>query len=59
MSDGIGGDLLAIVYGARTGKLYGLNASGWAPSGLTSHRSRSPRAAPIALFYGHRGDTGL
>ncbi|MCU1262879.1 MAG: gamma-glutamyltransferase, partial [Bryobacterales bacterium] len=35
MSNGIGGDLFAIVYEARTGKLYGLNASGWAPSGLT------------------------
>src|SRR5215471_281624 len=35
MSDGIGGDLFAIVYEAKTGKLHGLNASGWAPSGLT------------------------
>src|ERR1700733_12494650 len=35
MSDGVGGDLFAIVYEAKTGKLYGLNASGWAPTGLT------------------------
>src|SRR5580704_5554009 len=35
MSNGIGGDLFAIVYDAKTGKLYGLNASGWAPAGLT------------------------
>jgi gamma-glutamyltranspeptidase/glutathione hydrolase len=35
MSDGLGGDLFAIVYEAKTGKLYGLNASGWAPTGLT------------------------
>ena len=35
MSNGIGGDLFAIVYDAKTGKLYGLNASGWAPEGLT------------------------
>jgi len=35
MANGIGGDLFAIVYEARTGKLYGLNASGWAPTGLT------------------------
>src|SRR5215212_173988 len=32
---GIGGDLFAIYYEARTGKLYGLNAGGWAPAGLT------------------------
>jgi Gamma-glutamyltransferase len=35
VSNGIGGDLFAIVYEAKTGKLYGLNSSGWAPSGLT------------------------
>jgi gamma-glutamyltranspeptidase / glutathione hydrolase len=35
MMDGIGGDLFAIVYDARTNKVYGLNASGWAPKGLT------------------------
>jgi gamma-glutamyltranspeptidase/glutathione hydrolase len=34
-SNGIGGDLFAIVYEAKTGKLHGLNASGWAPEGLT------------------------
>jgi len=36
MMNGIGGDLFAIVYEARTGKVYGLNASGWAPRGLTA-----------------------
>src|SRR5580692_437959 len=35
MSDGMGGDLFAIVYEAKTGKLYGLNASGWAPAKLS------------------------
>ena len=35
MMNGIGGDLFAIVYEAKTGKVYGLNASGWAPKGLT------------------------
>ena len=33
--NGIGGDVFAIVYEARTGKLYGLNSGGWAPTGLT------------------------
>ena len=36
MNDGIGGDLFAIVYEAKTGKLYGLNSSGWAPKALTA-----------------------
>jgi gamma-glutamyltranspeptidase / glutathione hydrolase len=35
MMNGMGGDLFAIVYIAKTGKLYGLNASGWAPAKLT------------------------
>jgi gamma-glutamyltranspeptidase / glutathione hydrolase len=35
MMNGIGGDLFAIVYDAKAGKLYGLNASGWAPKALT------------------------
>lgn len=35
MANGIGGDLFAIVYEAKSSKLYGLNASGWAPAGLT------------------------
>jgi gamma-glutamyltranspeptidase/glutathione hydrolase len=33
--NGMGGDLFAIYWDAKTGKLYGLNASGWAPKGLT------------------------
>ena len=39
MSCGIGGDLFAIVWDAKTGKLFGLNASG-----------RAPAAATIELF---------
>jgi gamma-glutamyltranspeptidase/glutathione hydrolase len=33
-SNGMGGDLFAIVYEAKSRKLYGLNASGWAPAAL-------------------------
>src|SRR3990172_10209056 len=33
--NGIGGDLFAIVYWAKTGELLGLNSSGFSPSGLT------------------------
>ncbi len=33
--NGMGGDLFAIVYEAQTGKLYGLNSSGWTPKALT------------------------
>jgi gamma-glutamyltranspeptidase/glutathione hydrolase len=35
MMNGIGGDLFAIYWDAKTGKLYGINSSGWAPQGLT------------------------
>ncbi len=34
-SNGIGGDLFAIVYEAKTGAIHGLNSCGWAPAGLT------------------------
>lgn len=33
--DGIGGDLFVLYREAKTGKLHGLNGSGWAPQGLT------------------------
>jgi gamma-glutamyltranspeptidase/glutathione hydrolase len=39
--NGIGGDLFAIYYDAKAKKLYGLNAGGWAPSGLTPEFLRS------------------
>jgi gamma-glutamyltranspeptidase / glutathione hydrolase len=35
MMNGIGGDLFLIYWDSRSGKLYGLNASGWAPQKLT------------------------
>jgi gamma-glutamyltranspeptidase/glutathione hydrolase len=33
--NGIGGDLFALIWDARTKKLYGLNSSGWAATGMT------------------------
>jgi len=35
MMNGVGGDLFAIVYEAKTGKIYGINSSGWAPKGMS------------------------
>ena len=48
MANGMGGDMFAIVYEAKTGKLYGLNASGWAPAGLTPEllKSKGLKAMP-------------
>ena len=36
MNDGVGGDLFAIIYDAKTKKLYGMNGSGWSPRALTA-----------------------
>ncbi len=44
MSNGIGGDLFAIVYEASTGRLHGLNASGWSPAALTLEHLRGKGA---------------
>ena len=35
MMNGVGGDLFLIYWDVKTGKLYGLNSSGWAPRGLS------------------------
>jgi gamma-glutamyltranspeptidase/glutathione hydrolase len=35
MMNGPGGDLFALVWDSKTGKLAGINASGWAPKGLS------------------------
>jgi gamma-glutamyltranspeptidase/glutathione hydrolase len=50
MMNGMGGDLFALYWDAKTGKLYGLNASGWAPQGLTiAHlKARDVTAMPVA-----------
>ena len=44
VSNGMGGDLFAIVYDAKTKKLYGLNASGRAPLGLSYDQMRGELA---------------
>ena len=43
------GDLFAIFWEAKTGKLYGLNASGWAPQGLTIEHLQAKGAASMPL----------
>ena len=52
-ADGIGGDLFAIIYEAKIGKLYGLNASGWAPTGLTPEflHSKNLQVVPHVGIY--------
>ena len=47
MMNGIGGDLFALYWDAKTGKLYGLNASGWAPQGLTIEHLKAKGATSM------------
>ena len=47
VSNGIGGDLFAIVYDAKTKKLYGLNASGRSPLGLGYEQLRAELAKTV------------
>ncbi|HET9406598.1 MAG TPA: gamma-glutamyltransferase [Candidatus Sulfotelmatobacter sp.] len=53
MMNGIGGDLFLIYWDAKTGKLYGLNSSGWAPQGLTIDflKSKGMSSMPEAGIY--------
>jgi gamma-glutamyltranspeptidase/glutathione hydrolase len=48
MMNGMGGDLFLIYWDAKTRKLYGLNASGWAPRGLSIEHlaARDVKAMP-------------
>jgi gamma-glutamyltranspeptidase/glutathione hydrolase len=45
MMNGVGGDLFAIVYDAKTGELHGINGSGYAPAGLTIERASAATGA--------------
>jgi gamma-glutamyltranspeptidase/glutathione hydrolase len=47
MMNGMGGDLFAIYWEAKTGKLYGLNASGWAPRELTIEHLKAKGATSM------------
>src|SRR5438477_10649321 len=44
VSNGVGGDLFAIVYSAKDNKLYGLNGSGRSPSGLSYDQMKAELA---------------
>lgn len=45
--NGIGGDLFAIYYEAKTGKVYGLNSSGWTPKAQTIEWMKSKGVTKI------------
>src|SRR5438874_9216206 len=45
--NGMGGDLFAIFYEAKTGKVYGLNSSGWTPKALTIEHLKSHNVEKI------------
>ena len=47
MMNGIGGDLFAIYWDAKSGKLYGLNSSGWAPQALTLEHMKAKGATKM------------
>jgi gamma-glutamyltranspeptidase/glutathione hydrolase len=49
MSNGIGGDLFVIYYDAKSGKLYGLNASGPAPAALNAQLLRDKKIVTMPL----------
>jgi len=53
--NGVGGDLFAIVWDAKTGKLYGLNASGRSPQSLTLARLREELKKTNATHIPPRG----
>src|SRR5271170_6832073 len=51
--NGIGGDLFMVYYEAKTGKLYGLNSSGWTPKALTIDYLKSKGITKLDRFSVH------
>jgi gamma-glutamyltranspeptidase/glutathione hydrolase len=51
--NGMGGDLFAIVYEAKTGKVYGLNSSGWTPKALTIDYLKERKVDKLDRFSVH------
>src|SRR5205814_1519531 len=53
--NGMGGDLFALIYEAKSGKVYGFNGSGRAPAALTidhvrgQGHERMPRRGPLSI----------
>lgn len=46
MMNGVGGDLFAVVFDATKGRIHGVNASGWAPAGLSREAVEGLRGMP-------------
>jgi len=53
MMCGVGGDLFAIVYEAKTGKIHGLNASGWSPAALTPATLKAAGVEAMPIYGPH------
>src|SRR5580765_4084991 len=51
--NGMGGDLFAIYYEAKTGKIYGLNSSGWTPKALTIDYLKNKGVTKLDRFSVH------
>lgn len=51
--NGIGGDLFALIWDPRDGRLHGLNASGRAPLGVTLEQVRAAHENDIPFLSGH------
>lgn len=49
-ANGVGGDFFALLYEAKTGRVRCLNASGWAPTGLTLGLVKSTGEKGVPLF---------